>query len=241
MLNFDEIKITASSADWVVAVKARLSFFLMFHFLNTLILCQGNLSPLMAINSFFLYSMASIFFLNNDFKTIDALKLATEKFDSNWVLPSKSLSEAVAKNMSDFNLYWGLLTKSNSSKIARIEYVAFIDSTNLFVRWYNYDTINKFMKRFTMNLIKSDDSWIAVQANTQAETPLHFNTNLNIFAVGMPLLSDIHLTAYTENFIYQVRIDIPYIENLSYRKYFLKKMEKKTLDPVISLWVFKYD
>ncbi len=92
-----------------------------------------------------LFDGLNFLFVDNDFKTIDALKLATEKFDSNWVLPSKSWIEAVAKNMSDFNLYWGLLTKSNSSKIAKIEYVAFIDSTNLFVRWYYYDTINKFI------------------------------------------------------------------------------------------------
>jgi len=50
----------------------------------------------------------------------------------------------------------------------------------------------------------------------------------------MPLPSDSHLTACTENFIYQVRIDIPYIENLSYREYFLKKMGKK---PLIQLFL----
>jgi hypothetical protein len=57
----------------------------------------------------------------------------------------------------------------------------------------------------------------------------------------MPLLSQSNLTTYTKHFIYQIKIDIPYIENLSYKEYYKKKKEKeKTLEPVISIWVFKY-
>jgi len=188
-----------------------------------------------------LFDGLNFLFIDRNFKNVDTVNLLIEKFDSNWVFPSTSLSQSIANNRKDLSLYWELLDRANLKKISRIEYVKFIDSNTLFVRWYSYDSIIGFSKRYSMILVKNSTSWFPVEANSYLETPLPFNTSLSVYSGGMPLLSQSNLTTYTKHFIYQIKIDIPYIENLSYKEYYKKKKEKeKTLEPVISIWVFKY-
>lgn len=184
----------------------------------------------------------NLLFVDNEFKNIHSVKIPIEKFDSNWVSPSISLSESVAKNIDDLSLYWRLLDNSNSKKISRIEYVEFLDSATLLVRWYSYDPQTKYTNRFVVYLVKDTDSWKAEENSSFKETPLPFNTNLNVYNGGMPLLSQNYFTTYSKDYIYQVKIDIPYIESVSYKEYYQRKKEKeKKLEPVISLWIFKYD
>ncbi|MCC6720638.1 MAG: hypothetical protein IT243_00420 [Bacteroidia bacterium] len=188
-----------------------------------------------------LFNGLNFIFVDRNFKKIDTVNLHIEKYDSNWVLPSISLSQSIANNRNDLSLYWELLDRANFSKISRIEYVKFIDSNTLFVRWYSHDSIIGFSNRYSMILVKNSTSWFPVDDNSYLETPIPFNTSLSVYSGGMPLLSQSNLTTYTKHFIYQVKIDIPYIENLSYKEYYNKKKEKeKTLEPVISIWVFRY-
>lgn len=184
----------------------------------------------------------SFLFIDKDFKSVDTLILPVEKYDSSWVFPSLSLSKSIAENMDDLSLYWGLLDNANSNKVSRIEFIEFIDSNNLLVRWYSHDPKKGYSNRYSMNLTSISGSWHPQEPDSHIETPIPFNTSLNIYAGGMPLLSQNYLTRYSTNFIYQMKIDIPYIESLSYKEYYQNKREKeKTLEPIISLWVFKYD
>jgi hypothetical protein len=182
-------------------------------------------------------------FIDSNFRDIDTLQIPTFDYDKNWVLPSKSLSESINRNVSgDLSLFWGLLDNSNYRSISRIEHAQFIDSNKLFIRWYSHDSTKKFSNRYTIRLSKKSDIWQVVDSTGQIETPLPFNTELNIYSGGMPLLSHNGLTVYSSEFIYQLKIDIPYIEDLPYKEYYKKKTEKeKSLEPVISLWIFQYD
>ncbi len=181
-------------------------------------------------------------FVDKDFRHIDTLFLAVDKYDSTWVFPSQALSKSIAENMDNLSLYWGLLDNANSSKVSRIEFVEFTDSNNLLVRWFSPNPKRGYSDRFSMNLKNIAGSWKPQEAVSYLETPIPFNTSLNIYAGGMPLLSHNFLTSYSPKHIYQIKIDIPYVESLTYKEYYQRRMEKeKVLDPIISLWVFKYD
>jgi hypothetical protein len=184
----------------------------------------------------------SFFFIDKGFERIDTLIFPVEKYDNKWVYPSVSLSESIAKNIDDLSLYWGLLDNSNSKKISRIEHVEFIDSNNLLVRWFSHDSQVRYSNRYLMNIKNISGIWHPQEKDTYIETPLPFDTKLNIYEGGMPLLSNNYLTRYSEKLIYQMKIDIQYIESLPYKDYFEKKKEmEKILEPIVSLWIFKYE
>lgn len=189
-----------------------------------------------------LFNGLNFIVVDSNFITVDTVSLSVDKYDSMWVLPSKALSVSVARNMDDLSLYWGFMDDANFRKIARTEYVEFVDSNNLLIRWYSRDTTKGTSNRYTLNLINTNNTWQPNSSAAHLETPIPFDTSKKLFSGGMPLFSHSHLIAYTRDFMYQVKIDIPYIEDLSYRTYFNKKKEmEKVLDPVISLFIFKYE
>lgn len=189
-----------------------------------------------------LFSGLDFLFVDNDFRTIDTLSISNEILNFEWITPSIKLSDLVAKNIDDLSMCWKLLDQSNSKKISRIEFVEFTDSNNLLVRFYNHDTSSKYNLRYILNLKKDENRWKLSRPFALVETPLPFNTDLNIFSGGMPLLSQNHLISYTKDFIYQVKIDIPFIKNSSYKEYYTEKKEMEKLhEPIVALWIFKYE
>lgn len=189
-----------------------------------------------------LFTGLDFLFISKDFQTLDTIHVSHDILNFEWTVPSKNLSELIAKNIGDLSLYWKLLDNSNSRKISRIEFVEFLDSNNLLARFYNHDTASKYNLRYTVNLKKNANSWELSEPIARIETPLPFNTELNVFSGGMPLLSQNHLISYTKEFIYQVKIDIPFIKNSSYKEYYLEKKEmEKRHEPVVALWIFKYE
>ncbi len=189
-----------------------------------------------------LFNGLNFILVDINFKDIDTLSLSINEFDSNWVLPSISLSKSIEEHRDDLSLYWSILDNSNYHKISRIEYVKFLDSNKLFIRWYSYDSTYKYCKRYTLLLLKEGNNWSHSKTGVNIETKIPFNTNLKLFEGGMPLLSQNCPTLYSNSNIYQIKIDIPYIENITYKDYYNKKNEMvKKLDPVFSLWIFKYD
>lgn len=189
-----------------------------------------------------LFTGLDFLFISKDFQALDTIHVSHDILNFEWTVPSKNLSELIAKNIGDLSLYWKLLDNSNSRKISRIEFVEFLDYNNLLARFYNHDTASKYNLRYTVNLKKNANSWELSEPIARIETPLPFNTELNVFSGGMPLLSQNHLISYTKEFIYQVKIDIPFIKNSSYKEYYLEKKEmEKRHEPVVALWIFKYE
>lgn len=185
-----------------------------------------------------LFGSYKLYLLNHNLETIDSIQREL----NDWISPSIELHNSISKNPMDLNLYFPLLDKESFEHIHRIEFIEWLDTNQLLVRWYKYDTLLKHRVRYIDIWTKELKSTFKL-TSTKIETHYPLMIDSSLFEYGFPIMSENYYTQYKSNYIVQIKSELELNPNefKTYREYLVKRKEygiKK--EPIISIWVFKY-
>lgn len=179
-----------------------------------------------------------VIILNKDLRIIDSIDV----YKDDWVAPSDDLHKILENTKSDINLYFPLLDKECFEKISRIEFINWIDTNKIIIRWYKYDTALKFRIRYVDLLEKHNSKFKVISSNIETKYPILLDSLIS--KNGIPLFSENYYTFYSKDKIVQVRSDVDVNPNSykTYREYLKARNEyAKDHDPNVSIWIFKTD
>lgn len=135
-----------------------------------------------------------VYILDNKLALVDSI----QREMPDWVSPSTELHQSIQNNLKNINPYFTLLDEECFHHIHRIEYIDWLDSQTLLVRWYKYDSLLKHRLRYVD--IWQKDSGLFHLLSSSPETTFPLNINGSIKEIGLP---------------YWLKISIPYMSNLT--------------------------